>query len=90
MEQGEVLGIIGHNGAGKSTTLKLLSRVTYPTRGSIHTHGRVAALIEFGASFHPDLSGRNVYLNGSILGLKKREIEAQFSNMVSLRAGEVY
>lgn len=91
MEQGEVLGIIGHNGAGKSTTLKLLSRVTYPTRGSIHTQGRVAALIELGAGFHPDLSGReNVYLNGSILGLKKREIDAQFSNMVEFAGLEKF
>jgi lipopolysaccharide transport system ATP-binding protein len=83
VEPGEVLGIIGHNGAGKSTTLKLLSKVTFPTRGHIHTQGRMAALIELGAGFHPDLSGReNIYLNGAILGLKKHEIDAQFSNIV--------
>jgi ABC-type polysaccharide/polyol phosphate transport system ATPase subunit len=83
VEQGEVLGIIGHNGAGKSTILKLLSRVTFPTHGHIRTQGRMAALIELGAGFHPDLSGReNIYLNGSILGLKRREIDDQFSNIV--------
>ena len=83
VEQGEVLGIIGHNGAGKSTILKLLSKVTFPTSGHIRTKGRMAALIELGAGFHPDLSGReNIYLNGAILGLKKQEIDAQLSNMV--------
>lgn len=82
--QGEVLGIIGHNGAGKSTLLKLLSDVTYPTRGRIHKQGRLAALIELGAGFHPDLTGReNVFLNGAILGLKRREIQAQFDAIVA-------
>lgn len=83
VQRGEVLGIIGHNGAGKSTTLKLLSRVTWPTSGRIATSGRMAALIELGAGFHPDLSGReNVYLNGSILGLRRREIDAAFPDIV--------
>ena len=83
VEQGEILGIIGHNGAGKSTILKLLSRVTFPTSGQIVTHGRMAALIELGAGFHPDLSGReNIYLNGVILGLKRREIDAQLDKIV--------
>jgi len=83
VEQGEVLGIIGHNGAGKSTILKLLSKVTFPTRGHIRTQGRMAALIELGAGFHQDLTGReNIYLNGSILGLKKREIDEQFESIV--------
>ena len=83
VEHGEVLGIIGPNGAGKSTILKLLSKVTFPTNGRVWTQGRVAALIELGAGFHPDLSGReNVYLNGAILGLKKREIDAAFSDIV--------
>ncbi len=80
---GDVVGFIGHNGAGKSTTLKLLSRVTYPTSGQVLTKGRIAALIELGAGFHPDLSGRdNIYLNGSIMGLKRREIDSQFSEIV--------
>ncbi|MCS6846146.1 MAG: polysaccharide ABC transporter ATP-binding protein [Anaerolineae bacterium] len=83
VEQGEVLGIIGHNGAGKSTLLKLLSRVTLPTSGRIRRRGRMAALIELGAGFHPELSGReNIYLNGAILGLKRREIEAKFDDIV--------
>jgi len=83
VEQGEVLGIIGHNGAGKSTILKLLSKVSFPTSGRIRTQGRMAALIELGAGFHPDLSGReNIYLNGAILGLKRQEIDEQFSNIV--------
>ncbi len=82
--QGEVLGLIGHNGAGKSTALKLLSQVTFPTRGRVHTQGRLAALIELGAGFHPDLSGRdNIFLNGAILGLKRREIERQFDAIVA-------
>jgi homopolymeric O-antigen transport system ATP-binding protein len=83
VEPGEVLGIIGPNGAGKSTILKLLSKITYPNRGSIRTQGRMAALIELGAGFHPDLSGReNIYLNGSILGLSRKEIDSQFSLIV--------
>ena len=83
VEPGEVLGIIGPNGAGKSTILKLLSKVTKPTRGHIRTQGRLAALIELGAGFHPDLTGReNIYLNGAILGLKRREISAQFDSIV--------
>ncbi|MBZ0274518.1 MAG: ABC transporter ATP-binding protein [Anaerolineae bacterium] len=88
---GEALGIIGHNGAGKSTILKLLSRVAYPTTGTIHTQGRLAALIELGAGFHPELSGReNIYLNGSILGLKRREIAAQFDNIVDFAGLETF
>ncbi len=83
VQQSEVLGIIGHNGAGKSTSLKLLSKVTYPTSGTIRTYGRMSSLIELGAGFHPELSGReNVYLNGSILGLKRREIDAQFDSII--------
>lgn len=80
---GEALGIIGPNGAGKSTILKLLSGILRPDRGTIRINGRVAALIELGAGFHPDLSGReNVYLNGTILGLKKREIDRKFDKIV--------
>ena len=91
VEQGEALGIIGHNGAGKSTILKLLSKVSFPTRGRIQTEGRMAALIELGAGFHPDLSGReNVYLNGSILGLTRQEIGTQFSDIVEFAGLEKF
>ncbi|WP_075062653.1 ABC transporter ATP-binding protein [Ornatilinea apprima] len=91
VEEGEVLGIIGHNGAGKSTTLKLLSKVTFPTSGQIHTRGRMAALIELGAGFHPDLTGReNVYLNGSILGLKRDEINESFDKIVEFAEMEQF
>ncbi len=83
VEEGEILGIIGNNGAGKSTTLKLLSKVTLPTSGHIVTRGRMAALIELGAGFHPDLTGReNVYLNGTILGLKRDEIAISMSDII--------
>ena len=80
---GEVLGIIGPNGSGKTTTLKLLSRITFPTEGHINMHGRVASLIELGAGFHAELTGReNVYLNGTILGLSRKEIAARFDDIV--------
>src|SRR4051812_69154 len=72
--RGETLGIIGHNGAGKSTILKLLSRITTPSAGTITLHGRLAALIEVGSGFHPELTGReNIFLSGSILGMRRRE-----------------
>jgi ABC-type polysaccharide/polyol phosphate transport system ATPase subunit len=91
VEPGEVLGIIGHNGAGKSTALKLLSKVTFPTLGRIHTQGRMAALIELGAGFHPDLSGReNIYLNGNILGLKRKEIDDQLPMIVEFAGLEQF
>lgn len=83
VERGTTLGIIGRNGAGKTTILKLLSGVTKPTQGKIHTKGRISALIELGAGFHPDLTGReNVYLNGAILGLSKREIDQRYDQIV--------
>ena len=81
--RGETLGIIGRNGAGKSTLLKLLSRITTPTAGTIELHGRLAALIEVGSGFHPELSGReNVFLSGSVLGMKRREIAAKLDRIV--------
>ena len=84
VHEGEVLGIIGANGAGKTTTLKLLSKVTFPTKGSISIKGRVSALIELGAGFHPDLSGlENIYLNASILGLKQKEINERLEQIVA-------
>jgi ABC-type polysaccharide/polyol phosphate transport system ATPase subunit len=81
---GEALGIIGSNGAGKSTTLKLIARISYPNSGSIHVKGRVAALIEVGAGLHPELTGRdNVFVNGAILGMKRAEIEAKYDSIVA-------
>ncbi len=83
VRRGEVLGIIGRNGAGKSTLFKVLSKILKPNRGQIRVNGRLRALIEVAAGFHPDLTGReNIYLNGSILGMKKREIDAKFDEIV--------
>jgi lipopolysaccharide transport system ATP-binding protein len=80
---GRTVGIIGPNGAGKTTTLKLLSRITQPTTGHIKVSGRISALIELGAGFHPDLTGReNVFLNGTILGMRRQEIVQQFDAIV--------
>ena len=83
VNEGETLGLIGPNGAGKTTVLKLLSRVTRPTSGCIEVKGRISALIQLGAGFHPDLTGReNVYLNATILGLTRDEIEDKFDSIV--------
>ncbi len=83
LEPGQSLGIIGPNGAGKTTILKLLSGVTYPTTGKLNINGRFSALIELGAGFHPDLSGReNIYLNGTILGMRRAEIRQRFDQIV--------
>src|SRR5579862_5277547 len=83
VEQGEVVGIIGRNGAGKSTLLKILSKITYPTSGRVRTWGRVAALLEVGAGFHEELTGReNIYLNGSIMGMRKREVDNKLEAIV--------
>ena len=83
LARGETLGLIGHNGAGKSTILKLLSQITRPTAGEIRLEGRIAALIEVGSGFHPELTGReNVYLSGSLLGMKRREIREKFNRIV--------
>lgn len=83
LEPGQVLGVVGRNGAGKTTLLKLLSRVVQPTSGRIDVSGRVSALIELGAGFHPDLTGReNIYLNGVILGMTRKEIDRKFDSIV--------
>jgi lipopolysaccharide transport system ATP-binding protein len=83
VKRGEAFGIIGHNGAGKSTLLKLLSRIMKPTSGTFEVVGRLSALIEVTAGFHPDLTGReNIYLNGAILGMTRREIESKFEEIV--------
>ena len=80
VKRGEVLGIIGKNGAGKSTILKLLSRVTSPTTGTIKSAGRMASLLEVGTGFHPELTGReNIFLNGAILGMTKKEIQSKLT-----------
>jgi lipopolysaccharide transport system ATP-binding protein len=81
--QGAGLGIIGSNGAGKTTLLKLISRVTWPSAGSVHVAGRVVSLIELGAGFHPELTGReNIYLGGGLFGLPRREIDKRFDDIV--------
>jgi len=82
--EGEAVAILGLNGSGKSTTLKLVSGVLEPDGGRVLTRGRVAGLIEVGAGFHPDLSGReNVYLNAAILGMKRKEIDERFDDIVA-------
>ena len=83
VKRGEALGIIGQNGAGKSTILKLLYNITTPTKGRIVVNGRLAAMIEVASGFHPDLTGReNVFLNGSLLGMKRREIRSKLDSIV--------
>ena len=83
IKKGETVGIIGPNGAGKSTLLKLMAGVTKPTKGEIKINGQIAPLIELGAGFHPELTGReNVTLNGVILGLSKKAIEEKFKEIV--------
>lgn len=84
IKQGETIGLIGHNGSGKTTTLKLLSGILRQTKGDIFKKGRIGALIEVGAGFHGDLTGReNIYLNGSIMGMKKWEIDKKFDEIVA-------
>jgi len=81
---GDSLGLIGPNGAGKTTTLKLLSSITYPTAGQIAVNGRFSSLIELGAGFHPELTGReNVFLNGAILGLSRREVQHKLDEIIA-------
>src|SRR5215207_7927737 len=80
---GTTIGLIGANGAGKSTMLKVLSRILVPDKGSVKTEGRVSALLELGAGFHPELSGReNVFLNGTILGMSHTELLKRFDEIV--------
>lgn len=91
VKRGEAFGIIGHNGAGKSTALKILSRIMKPTRGQMVVNGRLSALIEVTAGFHQDLTGReNIYLNGTILGMSKREIAAKLDEIVAFAGLEEF
>ena len=83
VKKGECVGLYGPNGAGKSTILKLIAKVTYPTKGIINVNGRVAPLIEIGAGFHLDLTGReNIYINGAILGMRINEIRRKIPQIV--------
>ncbi len=84
VKKGEAVGLIGHNGCGKSTTLKLLTRILYPDDGTVNIRGRVSSLIELGAGFHPDLSGReNIYINAAIFGLKREEIDRRLADIIA-------
>ncbi|MDE6777428.1 MAG: ABC transporter ATP-binding protein [Oscillospiraceae bacterium] len=84
VKKGEAIGLIGHNGCGKSTTLKLLTKILYPDSGTIEMAGRVSSLIELGAGFHPDMTGReNIYTNASIFGLTKKEIDKRLQEIIN-------
>lgn len=91
IEQGDRVGIVGHNGAGKSTILKILSKIIEPTTGTVRIKGRVASLLEVGTGFHPELTGReNIYLNGSLLGMSRSEIRKQFDEIVAFAGVEKF
>lgn len=91
VKHGETFGIVGSNGSGKSTMLKCLSKILYPNKGSVQVNGRLAALLELGAGFHYELSGReNVYLNGAILGMTKRDLDARFDDIVQFAGLEKF
>lgn len=89
--EGSTFGLIGSNGSGKSTLLKCLAKIYYPDEGAITSNGKVAALLEVGSGFHPELSGReNIYLNGSILGMSRRSIDAKFDSIVDFSGVEEF
>src|SRR5579872_4322165 len=83
IKKGETVGIIGRNGAGKSTILKLISKISYPNDGKVKVRGKIGAFIELGAGLHPELTGKeNIFLYGAILGMKKKEINNKFEEIV--------
>lgn len=83
IKKGEVVGLIGVNGSGKSTLLKLMTKIIYPTKGTVETQGKLTSLLELGAGFHPDFSGReNIYFNASIFGLTRKEIESRINDII--------
>lgn len=91
IKKGEAVGLIGKNGCGKSTTLKMLTRIMYPDSGSIEVRGRVSSLIELGAGFHPDMSGReNIYTNAAIFGLTRKEIDGRINDIINFSEMEDY
>ena len=83
IEKGEVIGLVGHNGCGKSTLLKLMTKIIYPDKGKIEINGKISSLLELGAGFHPDMTGReNIYINASIFGLTKKEIDTRLNSII--------
>lgn len=91
VHKGEAIGLIGKNGCGKSTTLKLLTRILYPTEGKINIKGRVSSLIELGAGFHPDMTGReNIYTNASIFGITRKEVDKRLNDIIRFSELEEY
>ena len=90
-DRGQAVGLIGRNGCGKSTTLKLLTKILKPNSGIVKVEGRVSSLIELGAGFHPDMSGReNIYINATIFGLKKEEIDERLEEIIRFSELEEY
>ena len=83
IKKGEVVGLIGVNGSGKSTLLKLMTKIIYPNKGKVETNGKLTSLLELGAGFHPDFSGReNIYFNASIFGLTRKEIDKRMDKII--------
>ena len=83
IKKGETVALIGVNGSGKSTLLKLMTQIIFPNKGTIETHGKLTSLLELGAGFHPDFSGReNIYFNSSIFGLTKKEIDSRLDQII--------